>query len=129
MAQIKVFGLEERLQPMQEELSNVIHSCLIDALGIPTDKKFHRFFPMKKDNYYFPNSRTDAYTIIEISMFEGRTIETKKYLLQLLFERINSKLNLSVQDIEITIIETPQYNWGIRGVSGDELSLSYKVDV
>ena len=36
---------------------------------------------------------------------------------------------LSVEDLEIIIIESPPQNWGIRGVSGDELSLDYRVDV
>ncbi|MFN5728901.1 MAG: tautomerase family protein, partial [Pseudanabaena sp.] len=32
-------------------------------------------------------------------------------------------------DIEIILIETPSYNWGIRGMAGDELNLNYKVNV
>jgi hypothetical protein len=32
-------------------------------------------------------------------------------------------------DVEITITETPKYNWGIRGMIGDELKLNYKVEV
>jgi hypothetical protein len=47
----------------------------------------------------------------------------------LLFERIGSQLQISMNDIEITIFETPRHNWGIRGQSGDELELSYKVTV
>jgi hypothetical protein len=30
---------------------------------------------------------------------------------------------------EITIFDTPKYNWGIRVKSGDEISLPYKVIV
>ncbi len=62
-------------------------------------------------------------------MFEGRTVEAKKQLLKLLFERINSELNLSLQDVEITIFETPKHNWGIRGLPGDELVLNNKVNI
>ena len=32
-------------------------------------------------------------------------------------------------DLEIVITESPRHNWGVRGISGDELSLSYKVEV
>ncbi|KOS68889.1 4-oxalocrotonate tautomerase [Lysinibacillus contaminans] len=129
MGQIKVYGLKENLNPMKETLSNVIHACMVEALKYPTDKKFHRFFPMDKEDFYFANGRTDAYTIIEISMFEGRTIEAKKKLINLLFERIGSKLHITPEDIEITIFETPKHNWGIRGLPGDELELYYKVTV
>ncbi|AUS87587.1 tautomerase family protein [Lysinibacillus sp. YS11] len=129
MGQIKIYGVKGRLNPIKETLSNIIHSCMVDALEYPLDKKFHRFFPMDKEDFYFASERTESYTIIEISMFEGRTIQAKKQLVKLLFERINNKLNISPQDVEITIFETPKHNWGIRGLPGDELALNYKVNI
>nr|WP_054550079.1 tautomerase family protein [Lysinibacillus sphaericus] len=129
MGQIKIYGVKRRLNPIKETLSNIIHSCMVDALEYPLDKKFHRFFPMDKEDFYFASERTESYTIIEISMFEGRTIQAKKQLVKLLFERINNKLNISPQDFEITIFETPKHNWGIRGLPGDELALNYKVNI
>ncbi|MCA9895826.1 MAG: tautomerase family protein, partial [Anaerolineae bacterium] len=69
------------------------------------------------------------YTIIEISMFEGRSVASKKTLFRLLFERLHEQLHISPQDVEITITETPRHNWGIRGLPGDELQLNYKVDI
>jgi len=129
LGQIKIYGVKGRLNPIKETLSNIIHSCMVDALEYPLDKKFHRFFPMDKEDFYFASERTESYTIIEISMFEGRTIQAKKQLVKLLFERINNKLNISPQDVEITIFETPKHNWGIRGLAGDELALNYKVNI
>jgi hypothetical protein len=38
-------------------------------------------------------------------------------------------LGIPEQDLEITLFETAKYNWGSRGVPGDELPLSYKVEV
>jgi 4-oxalocrotonate tautomerase family enzyme len=102
---------------------------MVEALLYPLDKKFHRFFPMDKEDFYFASGRTDAYTVIEVSMFEGRTVEAKKQLLKLLFERINTELGISSQDVEVTIFETPKHNWGIRGLPGDELALNDKVNV
>jgi len=129
VGQIKIFGTRERLNPIKEALSDIIHSCMVEVLEFPSNKKFHRFFPMEKEDFYFPDERTEAYTIIEISMFEGRTAETKKQLINFLFERIARQLSISILDIEITIFETPKHNWGIRGLPGDELALSYRVNV
>lgn len=129
VAQIKIYGVRERLNPVKEELSEVIHSCVVEAFGLPVDKKFHRFFPMNREDFYFPEGRTDRYTVIEISIFEGRTVEAKKQLIRLLFERIQHQLHISPQDVEITIFETPQHNWGIRGLPGDELTLGYQVNI
>jgi len=129
LGQIKIYGVKGRLNPIKKTLSNIIHSCMVDALEYPLDKKFHRFFPMDKEDFYFASERTESYTIIEISMFEGRTIQAKKQLVKLLFERINNQLNISPLDVEITIFETPKHNWGIRGLPGDELALNYKVNI
>lgn len=129
MAQIKVYGLADKLNPIKTELSNIIHACVIEILQLTPDKRFHRFFPLDDSDFYYPPDRSKNYLIIEISMFEGRSVETKKQLIRLLIQNIHKKLNISLYDIEITIFETPKYNWGIRGLPGDELTLNYKVEV
>ena len=129
MAQIKIYGVDTKLIPIREDLSNVIHACVMDALGMPKDKRAHRFIPMAKENFLMPGGRSDAYTIIEISMIEGRTAETKKKLIRLLFDRIRDEIGIEWMDLEICIYESPPCNWGFRGMHGDEIKLSYKVNV
>ncbi len=129
MAQIKIYGIKEKLAPVRERLSEVIHECVMEALQFPADKRAHRFFLMGKEDMLYPAGRTDAYTIIEISMIEGRTIETKKKLIRLLFDNIRDKVNIQHQDVEICIQESPACNWGFRGMHGDEVKLNYKINV
>jgi phenylpyruvate tautomerase PptA (4-oxalocrotonate tautomerase family) len=129
MAQIKIYGIKERLAPVRERLSEVIHECVIEALQFPVDKRAHRFFLMEKEDMLCPDGRTDAYTIIEISMIEGRSIEAKKNLIRLLFDNIRDKVNIQHQDVEICIQESPACNWGFRGMHGDEVKLNYKINV
>jgi phenylpyruvate tautomerase PptA (4-oxalocrotonate tautomerase family) len=131
MSQIKIYGIRSQLDPIKHQLSDLIHSCVVDALQYPQHKRAHRFFPLDPSDFYYPPepSRTDRYTIIEISMFEGRSTEAKKQLIRLLFERSEKQLNISNQNLEITIFETPKHNWGFRGLPGDEHSLDYRVNV
>ncbi|MCU6794399.1 tautomerase family protein [Paenibacillus sp. WQ 127069] len=129
MAQVKIFGLKENLNPIKERVSDIIHLCVVEAFKFPMDKRFHRFFPMAKEDFYYAAGRTEAYTIIEISIFEGRSVDSKKQLIRMLFENFHNKLNITAQDLEITIFETPKSNWGIRGYPGDELQLNYNVNV
>ena len=129
MAQIKIYGLREHLEPLRARMSDAIHSCVVDALKFPPDKRAHRFFLMDDEDFYFPASASPRYTIIEISMFEGRAVETKKQLIRLLFERVGGQCDRRSNEIEITITETPRHNWGFRGQPGDELGLPYKVEV
>ena len=84
---------------------------------------------LEKENMYYPSGRTDAYTIIEISMISGRETATKKKLIRLLFDNIQEKVGIAHQDIEICIYESPACNWGFRGMHGDEVILNYKINV
>jgi phenylpyruvate tautomerase PptA (4-oxalocrotonate tautomerase family) len=131
MSQIKIYGLRSHLDPIKAQLSDAIHSCVVDALQYPPHKRAHRFFPLDPSDYYYPPEpgRTDRYTIIELSMFEGRTIAAKKQLIRLLFERLDKELGISNLDLEITIFETPKHNWGFRGLPGDEHNLDYQVNI
>ena len=129
MAQIKVYGIDSYLNPIKEQLSDVIHGCVVEALVFPEDKRFHRFFPMREEDMFYPTNRSRAYTIIEVMMIEGRTKETKKKLIALLFEHIRKELGIQAVDIEILIQEAPAYHFGFRGMSGDEMLLDYKVEI
>jgi len=105
MAQVKIYGIREKLDPIKIKLSDVIHQCVVEVLHFPVDKRAHRFFPLDSVDFFYPVGRTDAYTIIEITMIEGRTVETKKKLIRALFDRIHAECGVSHIDIEICILE------------------------
>jgi phenylpyruvate tautomerase PptA (4-oxalocrotonate tautomerase family) len=109
MAQVKIYGLRSALQPLQQAISEGIHGALMAAFQLPPDRSEH-------------------YTIIEISCFEGRSVESKKQQIGELYERLGA-VGVAPQDLEITISETPRHNWGIRGAPGDELNLNYQVNI
>lgn len=129
MAQIKIYGVDQKLIPIRESLSQVIHSCVMEGLGMPEDKRAHRFIPLAKENFLMPGGRSDAYTIIEITMIAGRTKETKKKLVRLLFDQIKAEIGIDFMDLEIAILESPAHNWGFRGMHGDEIVLNYEVNI
>lgn len=126
---IVIYGIKENLNPIKLRLSDVIHGCMRSVLGLPEDKRAHRFIPMNKEDFYYPGGRSDAYTVIEINMMEGREQETKKALIKSLFEQIEKETGILPVDIEITISEQPAHCWGFRGITGDEAKLNYKVNV
>ena len=129
MAQIKIFGIKEHLHPIREKMSDIVHECIMEAFQYPKEKRAHRFIYIDHDSFFYFEGRTVKHTIIEINIFEGRSVDAKKKLYRLLFDRFDTELNITPMDLEITLFETPRHNWGIRGKSGDELTLSYKVNV
>ena len=127
---IVVYGIKEKLNPIKARLSGVIHGCLQTVLGLPEDKRAHRFIPLEREDFYYPGGRSDAYTVIEINMMAGRKPETQKALIKALFKEIEEQLGIAPVDIEITIKEQQPYQWGFRGMTGDEVrDLKYRVNV
>jgi phenylpyruvate tautomerase PptA (4-oxalocrotonate tautomerase family) len=129
MAQIKIYARRSLLQQGQPLISQAIHAAVVSALQYPPDKQFHRFFPMEDGDFIHPTDRSERYTIIEVSMFEGRSKTTKRALIQALFDHLKQVAAIEPQDVEITLFETPRVNWGIRGVNGEDLNLGYAVTV
>jgi phenylpyruvate tautomerase PptA (4-oxalocrotonate tautomerase family) len=129
VSQIKIYGLKDNLDNIKQKLSETIHSTIVEILSFPKDKKYHRFISLDKEDMIFPDDKSHQYIIVEIMMIEGRETETKKNLIKSLFKNINKDLDISVNDIEICIIESKASNWGFRGMTGDEILLNYKVGV
>ncbi|MET3451465.1 tautomerase family protein [Curtobacterium sp. 1544] len=129
MAQVIVYGRRSSIDARRQQLSDAIHGAVVAALDYPAEKRFHRFVGLDPADFVYPRDRGDDYTIIEVSMFEGRSADAKRALIRELFDRIAAEVGIAPHSVEITITETPKANWGIRGVIAEDLALGYRVDV
>jgi phenylpyruvate tautomerase PptA (4-oxalocrotonate tautomerase family) len=129
MAQVVVYGRRESLDQRRSVLSEAIHGAIMSALEYPPEKKFQRFIALDQSDFIYPEDRGADYTIIEISMFEGRTDAAKRALIVELFTRVEAQAGISPHSLEITLTETPKVNWGIRGQNAADLTLNYRVEV
>ena len=127
MVQVKVYGNRRVWSQRRAEVSDALHEALVGAWQIPEDKRFHRFLLLDDGDLVAP--RSDDYLVIEVVAFAGRSREAKRELIRRVYDDVAPALGVSVDDVELVVIESPAESWGIRGRSGDELSLSYKVDV
>ena len=129
MTQIIVYGHRASIERHREALRDAIHGALMAALEYPAEKRFQRFIGLDDADFVHPEDRGDDYTIIEVSMFEGRSDDAKRALIRELFERIEAATGIAPHSVEITITETPKVNWGIRGMNAADLALNYRVEV
>ncbi|SMQ71627.1 tautomerase family protein [Agreia sp. VKM Ac-1783] len=129
MAQVTIYARRQCIEARRAAISDAIHGAVMEALAYPAEKRFHRFIALDAEDFIYPDDRGENYTIIEISMFDGRTESAKRALIEELFARLDAEAGIPPHSVEITITETPRVNWGIRGVNGADLALGYKVDV
>jgi len=129
VAQVVIYGRKDSLARHRAAMSAAVHEAIVVALEYPPEKRFQRFVGLDAEDFVYPEDRGRDYTIIEISMFEGRSEQAKRALIAELFARVEAATGIAPHSVEITITETPQVNWGIRGLSAADLSLGYRVEV
>ena len=129
MAQVVVYGNRTSLDANREALSRAIHGALVSALSYPEGKRFQRFVALEPGDFVYPDDRGPDYTIVEISLFDGRTEAARRDLIAQLFARIEAEAGIAPHSVEVTITETPRVNWGIRGMNAADLVLDYVVEV
>ncbi len=127
MAQVKIYGNRSVWGARRAEMSDAIHAALVGAWQLPDSKRFHRFVLLDDGDLVAP--RSPAYLVVEIIAFPGRSPEAKRALIRAMYDDVAPALGLDADDLELVIIESPRENWGIRGQAGDELALTYRVEV
>ena len=110
-------------------LLEAVQTAIATSLALPPADRYIRLAEHAKDEWLLPPDKTDAFTLIEIALFEGRTPETKGALYQAIVEAVD-KVGVAKTDVFIRLIEQPRANFGIRGGQrADLVDLGYKVNV
>ena len=109
---IVIYGIDRHLNPIKAKLSDVIQATMTQVIGLPENKRAHRIIPLAKEDFYYPDGRSERYTVIEINMMQGRKVETIKSLIKALFQNIDNEIGIPPIDVEITIKEQPPHCWG-----------------
>lgn len=130
MPQAKIYGIREMLVPVRQAMSDAVNESIAEAFQFPRERRLQRFFPMDREDFiYPPHERSERYTIIEISTFEGRSPETLKELVRQIYQRVPTATGIEPRDIDVIISQQPRHAWGLMGENGDEIRLSYRVEV
>ena len=108
---------------------DAVQSALREALKIPEWDRTLRLIEHPPSHFAVPPGRGEKFTLIEVTMFSGRSMGAKRTLYQAIVRNL-AALDVPPSDIKITLIETPPENWGVRGgLPASEIDLGFKVDV
>ncbi|GAB1765501.1 tautomerase family protein [Priestia megaterium] len=117
---VNVYYPEHQLNNKElKKVSNHIHQSLIQHFHIPKEDYFQLFLPYPSQHFFYDSQyllengekRTDPMIYISITCGQGRTIEQKKKLYQSIAEGLHTDLDLSTNNIFITLNETSLENW------------------
>jgi phenylpyruvate tautomerase PptA (4-oxalocrotonate tautomerase family) len=128
MPLVKVSLLKGRSIEEKKALLDAIHAALLDAFKIPENDRNQRIFEFEPENFDIPEEKTSNYTMIEIDVFPGRSLDAKRKLYQKIVQNLNEQIQPN--DILVVLKEPPLDNWGVRGgMPASEIDLGFKLDV
>lgn len=115
MPLVRVEIVKGKSSEYKKTLLDCIHEALVEALHIEDWDRFQRIIEIKKEDFEFPESKTDNFIIIELTIFPGRTKEQKKNAIEKITAKITERLSIAPTDIFIVFSEPPLENWGMGG--------------
>jgi len=112
-----------------QAIIEAIYLAQTDALKVPEGDRQIRFVEHKPEHFHAPPGKTENYTLVEINMFAGRSMATKRALYQAIVTNLGT-LGIASSDIIIVLNEIPLENWAVWGcVPASEADLGFEVNV
>jgi phenylpyruvate tautomerase PptA (4-oxalocrotonate tautomerase family) len=110
------------------ELIAAVQRALVEGIRIPEQDLHVRIFEYPAGAMAVPRDRGPQATLIEISMFAGRSIEAKRRLYAAL-QREFAAFGLGPRDLKVVIHDEPPENWSVGGVALSDVEIGFKIDV
>ena len=110
------------------DLAGAIQRALVDSIFIPEHDRDIRIIEYPTGSFFPPPGRGECYSVLEISMFSGRSREAKARLYAAL-QRELAHFGFVEGDLKVVVHDVPFENWGLRGKPADPATLAFKVDV
>jgi phenylpyruvate tautomerase PptA (4-oxalocrotonate tautomerase family) len=120
-----------RPRPAQERAAIVaaVHDALVAGIRIPPHDRTVRLQTFAPEDFAVGPAMGPDYTLIEITLFPGRTLAAKRALYKELVGRLG-ELGIPAGDVKVILHEVPRENWGLRGgIPGSEIDLNFKIEV
>lgn len=116
MPLVKIEIIKGKSLEYKKTVLDAVHVALENAIQIENWDRFQRLYEIEDDLFERSESKTDKFTVIEITMFPGRTKEQKSKLYKEIVKELNERLGIEPTDIFIVINEPANENWGLAGI-------------
>jgi phenylpyruvate tautomerase PptA (4-oxalocrotonate tautomerase family) len=123
--------LEGRTPEEKRGMVDAVRAALSDALRAPDDDPAVRLteYPREQFSLPYPDRHSDSYTLVEVTMFAGRTMDTKRRLYEAIVRGLGL-FDVPANDVEIVLHEPAMENWGVNGgTPASEVDVGFKVDI
>jgi len=128
MPVVRIDMYKGRSAAEKKMILDAVHDALVEALGIPDDDRTQMINEYDPEHFERKTGRSEAFLMIEISLFAGRPREVKKRLYGLITGKLSTAAGIAPSDVMICYNEQPRENWGINGLPADEIDFGYRIE-
>ena len=108
---------------------DAVHAALVEALEVPADDPTVRLVEHRPENVRMPPDRSDRYTVVEVTMFAGRSTHAKRRLYRAVVRNLDA-CGVPSDDVLVVLHEPGIENWGVHGGSpASDVDVGFKVDL
>lgn len=112
-----------------QAIIEAVYQAQREALKVPERDRTIRYIEHRPEHFHAPPDKGENYTLVEITLFAGRSLDAKRALYKGIVKRFDS-LGIPASDVVIVLNEVPLDNWGIRGGQpASEVDLGFKINV
>jgi 5-carboxymethyl-2-hydroxymuconate isomerase len=112
-----------------EGLLRAVNDAMIESLKVLQDTHPVRLCEYDRDAFLIPQGASDAFTLIDVTIYPGRSLETRRAL-YLAIVRALAPFGIAGLDLRIVLYEVPLENWGLRGgVPASEIDLGFEIEI
>jgi phenylpyruvate tautomerase PptA (4-oxalocrotonate tautomerase family) len=128
---VKVEMYEGKPQEYKTAVLDGVHRALVTAFKIMEDDRVQRLYELKPQHFERRTAKySDNFTIIEITIFKGRSLTAKKNLYREIVKNLAEKPGIKPADVLIVLHEPPLENWGVAGGKpASEVDLGFDINV
>ncbi|MBJ3784204.1 tautomerase family protein [Devosia sediminis] len=112
----------------RRDFVEAVQAALVEGILIPEQDRCVRLLEFDEDAIITSPHAGLRYTVIEISLFTGRSIDAKRRLYAAMTRKL-APFGLEPHEIKLILHEVPRENWGLRGLPASEIELGFRVDV
>jgi phenylpyruvate tautomerase PptA (4-oxalocrotonate tautomerase family) len=111
---VKIEVKKGKSSEYKEAILDGVRNALIETIKVSEDNTFQRIYEFDEADFEYPRSRTENVTIIEITMYTGRTVETKKALYTSITYNLAQNPEIAGSDISIIIYDVPSEDMALE---------------
>src|SRR5215510_4394213 len=116
MPLVRIALLRGKGEAFGRKVGDVVYRAMLETLNVPPKDRFqviteHTRESLIFDPEYLDIERTEGFIAIQITLNEGRSVETKKAFYARVAESLRRELDVRPQDVLINLVEVKKENW------------------